>query len=308
MEFCIVGLGLLGGSYAMGLSRAGYRVTAVDVRAEAIRFAKEKGYIAEGAVKDFAPLLERADALVLGLYPKALSAWLREHQHSLKPGALLTDVCGVKGGIVEEIQGFLRPDVEFIASHPMAGREVSGVEHADCALFAPANFIVVPTEKNTARGIEFAETLARTLGFAHITHLSLDEHDKMIGYVSQLTHAFAVSLMNATDNTHLAEYTGDSFRDLTRIAKINEDLWSELFFANKENLIAEIDLFSESLAALRRALVENDEPELKRLFVQSTARRRAFDKQRDARTEKVVDRDCCSTEKKTSNKKEQSPS
>lgn len=100
----------------------------------------------------------------------------------------------------------------------------------------------------------------------------------MIGYVSQLTHAIAVSLMNANDNTHLAEYTGDSFRDLTRIAKINENLWSELFFLNKENLIAEIDQFSASLEGLKRALVENDETELKRLFVQSTARRRLFDK------------------------------
>lgn len=283
-HFCIVGLGLLGGSYAMGLSRAGCRVTAVDVRPEAIRFAKEKGFIAAGAVKDFAPLLEEAQALVMGLYPHSLTAWLREHQHSLRPGTLITDVCGVKGGVVEEIQSFLRPDVEFIASHPMAGREVSGVEYADCAIFAPANFIVVPTERNTPRGIAFAEALAKTLGFAHITRLSPAEHDKMIGYVSQLTHAIAVSLMNATDNTHLAEYTGDSFRDLTRIAKINENLWSELFFANKENLIAEIDLFSQSLAALRRALAENDETELKRLFIQSTARRKAFDKQRNERT------------------------
>ncbi len=205
-NICIVGLGLLGGSYAMGLTDAGYTVTAVDVRPEAIRYALEKGIIAAGAV-----------------------------------------------------------------------------EHADCAIFKPANFIIVPTEKNTPRGLAFARGLAETLGFAHITQLTCAEHDKMIGYVSQLTHAIAVSLMNANDNTHLAEYTGDSFRDLTRIAKINENLWSELFFLNKENLIAEIDQFSASLEGLKRALVENDETELKRLFVQSTARRRLFDKKREAR-------------------------
>ena len=274
-NICIVGLGLLGGSYAMGLTRAGYTVTAVDVRPEAIRYALEKGIIAAGAVEGFAPLLAGADAVVLGLYPHALVDWLRNNQKHLKPGALLTDVCGVKSGVVEEIQGFLRPDAEFIASHPMAGKEVSGVEHADCAIFKPANFIIVPTGKNTPRGLAFARGLAETLGFAHITQL--------IGYVSQLTHAIAVSLMNANDNTHLAEYTGDSFRDLTRIAKINENLWSELFFLNKENLIAEIDQFSASLEGLKRALVENDETELKRLFVQSTARRRLFDKKREER-------------------------
>lgn len=146
-NICIVGLGLLGGSYAMGLTDAGYTVTAVDVRPEAIRYALEKGIIAAGAVEDFASLLAGADAVVLGLYPHALVDWLRNNQKHLKPGALLTDVCGVKSGVVEEIQGFLRPDAEFIASHPMAGKEVSGVEHADCAIFKPANFIIVPTEK-----------------------------------------------------------------------------------------------------------------------------------------------------------------
>lgn len=282
-EICVVGLGLLGGSYAMGLTRAGCAVTAIDVRRDAIDYALKKGWIAEGAAEDFALLLARADAVVLGLYPRALAAWLRDNQRQLKPGALLTDVCGVKGGIVEEIQGFLRPDVEFIASHPMAGREVSGVEHADCAMFRPANFIIVPTERNTPRGLAFAQSLAETLGFAHITRLSPAEHDKMIGYVSQLTHAIAVSLMNATDNTHLAEYTGDSFRDLTRIAKINENLWSELFFANKDNLIAEIDQFTASMEGLKRALANGDEAELKRLFRQSTTRRRLFDKKEGER-------------------------
>ena len=271
-NICIVGLGLLGGSYAMGLTRAGHTVTAVDVRREAIDCALARGIIAEGAVEAFAPLLAKADAVILGLYPRALAAWLRENQQYLRPGVLLTDVCGVKGGLVEEIQGFLRPDVEFIASHPMAGREVSGVEHADCAMFAPANFIIVPTEQNTPRGLAFAQSLAETLGFAHITRLSPAEHDKMIGYVSQLTHAIAVSLMNATDNTHLAEYTGDSFRDLTRIAKINENLWSELFFANRDNLVAEIDQFAASLEGLKRALIGGDEAELKRLFIQSAER------------------------------------
>lgn len=282
-NICIVGLGLLGGSYAMGLAHAGCTVTAVDLRADAIRYALEHSLIAEGTADDPAPLLQKADAVVLGLYPQALVEWLRENQALLKPGALVTDVCGVKGGIVETIQSFLRPDVEFIASHPMAGREVSGVEYANCEMFRPANFIIVPTEKNTPRGIAFVRALAETLGFAHIVQLSAAEHDKMIGYVSQLTHAIAVSLMNANDNTHLAEYTGDSFRDLTRIAKINEHLWSELFFANKENLIAEIDQFAASLEGLKQALVNDDEAELKRLFIQSAQRRRLFDKKQAER-------------------------
>ena len=221
--------------------------------------------------------------IVVCLHPAGCVRFLEEHGARVKPGAVVTDVCGVKRPVFEAAKAHLSPEAVFVGGHPMAGKEVSGVEHADCAIFKPANFIIVPTEKNTPRGLAFARGLAETLGFAHITQLTCAEHDKMIGYVSQLTHAIAVSLMNANDNTHLAEYTGDSFRDLTRIAKINENLWSELFFLNKENLIAEIDQFSASLEGLKRALVENDETELKRLFVQSTARRRLFDKKREAR-------------------------
>ena len=278
MNFCIVGLGLLGGSYAMALTEKGHTVTAVDVREEAIDWARRRGIITEGATDGFEPLLERADAVVICLYPDIAAPWLREHQKHFKPGVLITDVCGVKGHYVDEVQSFLREDAEFIACHPMAGREVSGVEYADCAMFRVANFLITPTAKNTRRGIAFAHALADDLGFARVTELTCAEHDKVIGYVSQLTHAIAVSLMNANDDPHLVDYTGDSFRDLTRIAKINDKLWSELFFANREVLCDEIDAFTASLLDLREKLAAGDEAGLRALFVKSTERRRLFDK------------------------------
>lgn len=278
MNFCIVGLGLLGGSYAMALTEKGHTVTAVDVREEAIDWARRRGIITEGATDGFEPLLERADAVVICLYPDIAAPWLREHQKHFKPGVLITDVCGVKGHYVDEVQSFLREDAEFIACHPMAGREVSGVEYADCAMFRVANFLITPTAKNTRRGIAFAHALADDLGFARVTELTCAEHDKVIGYVSQLTHAIAVSLMNANDDPHLVDYTGDSFRDLTRIAKINDKLWSELFFANREVLCDEIDAFTASLLDLREKLATGDEAGLRALFVKSTERRRLFDK------------------------------
>lgn len=278
MNFCIVGLGLLGGSYAMALTEKGHTVTAVDVRGEAIDWARRRGIITEGATDGFEPLLEQADAVVVCLYPDVAAPWLREHQKHFKPGVLITDVCGVKGHYVDEVQSFLREDAEFIACHPMAGREVSGVEYADCAMFRVANFLITPTAKNTRRGIAFAHALADDLGFARVTELTCAEHDKVIGYVSQLTHAIAVSLMNANDDPHLVDYTGDSFRDLTRIAKINDKLWSELFFANREVLCGEIDAFTASLLDLREKLAAGDEAGLRALFVKSTERRRLFDK------------------------------
>lgn len=277
-NFCIVGLGLLGGSYARGLTEAGCRVTAVDVRGEAIRFALDKGWIAQGTTEDARPLLEQAEAVVLGLYPHALIDWVRANARFLRPGTLVTDVCGVKQAVVGPVQNAMPEGVEFIASHPMAGKEVSGVEYADSAIFRPANFIITPTERNTPRGIAFARQLAETLGFAHIAQLSCAEHDRMIGYVSQLTHAIAVSLMNANGDPRLCEFTGDSFRDLTRIARINEHLWSELFLLNRDALCAEIEQFEASLTDLKEKLQTGDEEGLKDLFRRSTARRAMFDR------------------------------
>ena len=155
------------------------------------------------------------------------------------------------GGVAAPVQQMLPDGVEFIASHPMAGRETSGITHSAEVDFAPANFIITPTEQNTPEAVAWCRDLAQTLGFARITTLSIAEHDRMIGYVSQLCHAIAVSLMCASDNSSLADYTGDSFRDLTRIARINEKLWAELFLWNRDNLIGEIDMFDAALQKLR---------------------------------------------------------
>jgi prephenate dehydrogenase len=183
----------------------------------------------------------------------------------------------VKCGVVDVIQSFLREDVEFIGSHPMAGKEVYGVQNSDDKIFHGANFIITPTEQNSQAAIETARELAELLEFGNITILTPEEHDEMIGFVSQLTHAVAVSLMNTSDNTHLKDYTGDSFRDLTRIAKINETMWSELFFLNKKNLVREIDDFMASLEELKQTIVREDKEAIEKLFVQSTQRRKYFD-------------------------------
>ena len=277
-RYLIVGLGLLGGKYALELSRAGFHVDGINRSEGHLQYALDHGYIASGKTHDFEDLVRQADHIIFGLYPTALIEWFRTYGHLLKEGCIFTDVSGVKTGLVEPIQAMCRPGVEFIASHPMAGRETSGVAHSAEVNFAPANFIITPTEKNTPEAIEWCRTLARTLGFARISVLSPAEHDHMIGYVSQLCHAIAVSLMCANDNTSLCEYTGDSFRDLTRIARINDKMWAELFLWNKENLISEIDQFSGALNEMRNALVADDREKLEEMFRLSTQRRAAFDK------------------------------
>ena len=191
---------------------------------------------------------------------------------------MVTDVSGVKRGVVEPVQVALPEGVEFIASHPMAGRETSGITHSAEVSFAPANFIITPTDKNTQAGIDWCRDLAEELGFKRISILTPAEHDHMIGYVSQLCHAIAVSLMCASDNSELANYTGDSFRDLTRIARINDKMWAELFLWNKDNLISEIDMFDSALQDMREKLVNDDREGLEEMFRLSTKRREAFDK------------------------------
>jgi prephenate dehydrogenase len=160
----------------------------------------------------------------------------------------------------------------------MAGREVYGVENADERIFLNANYIVVPTDKNSAEAIEWCKNLGQILGFSRVSVLSPAEHDRMIAYVSQLTHCIAVSLMTTHDDRKLADYTGDSFRDLTRIARINEDMWSELFFMNKDKLVDEIDAFTNELKVIRDSIVNEDAETLKDKMRLSTKRRQYFDK------------------------------
>lgn len=274
----IVGLGLIGGSYAKALIKQGFNVFAIDKDKNTIEYAIKNNIINDGKTDDYDEIIKKADVIILGLYPTMMIEWIRLNQSLFKSNIFITDVSGVKCNVVDTIQKILRADVEFIGSHPMAGREVSGVQNSNENIFNGANFIITPTDKNTQNGVLFAKELALTLGFMRIVELSPKEHDEMIGYLSQLTHAIAVSLMNANDNTHLKEYTGDSFRDLTRIARINENLWSELFLLNKDILISEIDCFTNELQNLKQKLVDNDDEGLKELFIKSTIRRSYFDK------------------------------
>lgn len=274
----IIGLGLIGGSYAMGLSRMGYSVTAIDTNKESIDYAIQKGIIEKGSTEADEKLINEADAIIFGLYPTVFLKWVEDNQKYFKPGLLITDVTGVKEAVVYKIQDMLRDDVEFIAAHPMAGREVSGVQNSDDIIFRGANYIVVPTEKNTNEAIEWCKRLGKMLGFANIEVLTPQEHDKMIGYVSQLTHCIAVSLMNSNKFDNVEKFTGDSFRDLTRIARINENLWSELFFMNKDTLIEEMDNFIDEMISIKTYLENKDAESLKQKMRQSTERRIKFDK------------------------------
>ena len=274
----IVGLGLMGGSYARGLKRLGFHVTAIDRDPESIDWALEHGIIDRGYDHVDEDAVREADAAIFALYPEVFLQWIRDWQYLFKPGLMITDVTGVKACVVYDVQAALREDVEFIAAHPMAGREVSGVQNSDDRIFRDANYIVVPTGKNTPEAVDWCKSLGRILGFRRISELTPEQHDEMIGFVSQLTHCIAVSLMTCSDNTHLADYTGDSFRDLTRIARINDAMWSELFLMNREPLLRQMDTFLEELTQFRNMLAAGDREGMREKMRLSTQRRALFDK------------------------------
>lgn len=277
-KFLIVGLGLIGGSYAKGLKARGYTVYAIDHNEASISYALGHGVIDQGSALADSALIHQADIIIMALYPTTTIDWLREHQDHIKANTYITDVCGVKETVISSIQEFLRTDLEFIAAHPMAGKEVSGVSYSDEKIFLPANFIITPTSQNTKQAIALVQDLANILRFERISILSPKEHDEMIGFLSQLTHVIAVCLMNTHESDHLVDYTGDSFRDLTRIAKINENLWSELFFLNKQILLHEMRSFMDEMERFYTILEQNDIEHMKALFRQSTIRRKKFDR------------------------------
>ena len=277
-KILIVGLGLLGGSYAKVLKRFGFHISAVTLEQSAIDYALKEGIIDEGTTALDARMIGDADLVIFALYPHVFVEWIERHQGLLKSGALITDVTGVKRSIVYKIQDMLRPDLEFIAAHPMAGREVSGVENSTDRMFIGANYIVTPTERNTPAAIETCVELGRLLGFSNVTTLSPEEHDEMIGFLSQLTHCIAITLMTCNDKENMERFTGDSFRDLTRIARINDLMWSELFVENKDVLLDQMNLFIKKFNELKAMLENEDIDGMRSMMRHSTARRALFDK------------------------------
>lgn len=277
-KILIVGLGLLGGSYARVLKRFGFHISAITKEQSSIDYAIREGIIDVGSTEPDAGIIGDADLVIFALYPHVFVEWITQNQHLLKSGALITDVTGVKGSIVYKIQEILRSDVEFIAAHPMAGREVSGVENSTDTLFIGANYIVTPTDKNTPEAIQTCIELGRLLGFSNVTTLSPEEHDEMIGFLSQLTHCIAVTLMTCNDKENMEKFTGDSFRDLTRIARINDLMWSELFVANKPALLEQMNLFIDKFNELKTMLETEDIDGMRKMMRHSTQRRALFDK------------------------------
>ena len=269
----VVGLGVIGGSFAEGLKKAGAKkVYGIDNNKETIKKAVESG-IVDGAFEDGKVPLPESDLVIISLYPELLEKFILENNGNFKENSIITDVTGIKEKVLLEVKPKLRKDVDFILGHPMAGREKRGIDYADSNVFKNANYILIK-DGNKEENVSLMMEIIEKLGFKNVNYLDAGEHDEIIAFTSQLTHAIAVSLINSDDNKYdTNKFIGDSYRDLTRIAKINEDLWAELFLGNKENLLFMIDKFEKRRDILKVAIRSEDIETLNKVFRDSSSRR-----------------------------------
>ena len=274
MRVVVVGLGVIGGSFCMALKNNGYNdVYAIDKDKNTLKKAKDMGIIKEGYI-DGKDILKTADLVIISIYPKLLIDFIKENRNNFKNGAIITDTTGIKEMVIDDIVSIIPSGVDFIFGHPMAGREKKGIDYADDRVFKGANYIITPININKEENIEFIKKLIYNLGFKNIKVINPSFHDKIIAFTSQLPHVLAVSLINSDEeNRDTGYFIGDSYRDLTRIANINEKLWIELFLGNKENLLEVIENFNKEFLTLKKAIEEEDKDKLIEIFKKATKRR-----------------------------------
>ena len=274
MRIVIVGLGVIGGSYAMALKEAGYNeVYGIDKNIDTLNKAKALGIIKEG-YEDGKEIVSEADLIVLAVYPDLVKSFISNNKENFKDNAIITDVTGIKQLFINEVLDILPDNIDFVFAHPMAGREKKGIDYATNTVFKDANFLITVTDRNKDENLDLIENLAYKMGFKHVKRICPKYHDEMIAFTSQLPHALAVALINSDiEGRNTGEFIGDSYRDLTRIANINESLWSQLFLGNKENLLQAIYNFEEELDKIKSCLENEDKENLQELFIKSSLRR-----------------------------------
>ena len=281
----IVGLGVIGAAFAESFSEIGIKtIYGIDIDEETLKKAEEKNIINKGFIETKEPL-EKSDFGVITLYPNLRKSFFVNNIDNFKENAIITDVVGIKEKIIGDINPIMEKiriqsgkNIDFIFGHPMAGREKRGIDFADSKVFKNANYIIIKDEKNKRENLELLSEIVKLMGFKKVSFLTAQEHDEIIAFTSQLTHAIAVSLVNSDSEKYdTNRFIGDSYRDLTRIAKINEDLWAELFMGNKKNLLEMIQQFEKELDIIKDALNNNDLGTLKEKFIMSTRRREKID-------------------------------
>ena len=260
MKIAIVGLGLIGGSIAMALKKyTDHYVIGINRTKSTLEKALEAGAIDE--IGDEASVAQ-ADIIVLGLYPALAVEFIRSNKDLIKKGAIVTDTSGIKSAVCPALDKLAKENgFVFIGSHPMAGKETNGFASADADLFRGASFIVVPGDA-PYESVQKLCRLAIKIGFSGVRMTTPEEHDRMIAYTSQLPHVLACAYVLSPQCPNHKGFSAGSYRDVSRVAKINAELWSELFIENKEPLIAEIDTLIENLNLIKNGVRDENTDKL----------------------------------------------
>ena len=264
MTVGIIGLGLMGGSFGRALVREGYTVYGYDISEEVMLKAE--------LMKAFtAPLNEKTakkvDIIVAAVNPSAFLKAVSRFLPHLKRGAIVSDFWGVKRTVVSEMRGFTEeyPNLNFIGAHPMAGREFSGIEHSSVNLFEKASMILVPVKADIFT-LDKIKEFYFSVGFSRVVITDAEHHDEVIAYTSQLCHIVSSAFILSAQADNRSGYSAGSFRDLTRVARLNPEMWTELIGANRDKALSELDELIGNLNKYRAAIAEKDDEKLKSLF------------------------------------------
>ena len=269
----VVGLGLIGGSMAMALQGfEDYEVVGVVRSASTYQKAVER-HAADRVTYNAAEELPGADVVILAQDPQGIVSFLEEYRSHFKPGSVIVDVCGVKRAIVDGAR-CLPDDVDFIGCHPMAGKEVSGIDNAEAGLFRNTHFIMTPPEGVGEEHVDLVERMARFCQFRDVIRTTPERHDEMIAYTSQLMHIIALSVCDDEELFSCRGFEGGSFRDCTRVAALDVGLWTQLFSLNREALSRTVKRLEGRLAAYRRAIETQDNELLAAMLTHSAARKK----------------------------------
>ncbi|MDE6411585.1 MAG: prephenate dehydrogenase/arogenate dehydrogenase family protein [Clostridia bacterium] len=260
MKITVYGLGIIGASVCASLKKAGHTVLGRNRSKAAIEYALTHGYI-DGEAKSF----EGADVVVLALPPRACMDVL--DKESLPDGCIVTDICGVKEPI-EKVVYSKKRTYRYVGIHPMAGKETSGIQSASVDLFQNKNLIMTRHAETDKQAFTTVKQLGVDMGFSRTVVCSAAEHDKMIALTSQLAHIVSNAYVKSPLTAECLGFTGGSFQDMTRIAGVDENVWTELFFLNTENITAEIKRLCIKLSEYAAALEAGDEEKMKELFVE----------------------------------------
>lgn len=266
-NIAVVGLGLIGGSYAIALKQLNYgKIFGIDKDERVLAKAIGKGAVDEGSI-NADEILGRSDIVIIALYPYETIEFIKKNAGYFRPGAIITDTCGIKLPIIAAAAEGLPEGVEFVGGHPMAGNEFQGFDAASGELFLDTNYIITPHENNSEEGLSTVEKLAVGIGCKCITRIGAEAHDRMISFTSQLPHIVAVTFANLImDKKEIIPFTGRSFKDVTRVAALNKELWTQIFRMNNTNIIDRIEDMENILHKLKKAVNSQDEISLRILF------------------------------------------